>query len=85
MGKVDGTVRVVLQFATGYGFVGLYATIHYGAPRSLEDYFQESGRAGRNCTSTRVTCCERMGVPVEGICCSSTLTKVWLVWRVTVV
>ncbi len=42
MGKVGGTIRV------GVNFVGLYATIHYGAPRSLEDYFQESGRAGRD-------------------------------------
>ena len=39
--KPDGTVRVV--FATtalgmGVNFVGLRATIHYGAPRSLDDY-----------------------------------------------
>ena len=27
----------------GVNLVGLYSTIHYGAPRSLEDYFQESG------------------------------------------
>ena len=50
LSKPDGTVRVV--FATtalgmGVNFVGLRATIHYGAPRSLDDYFQESGRAGR--------------------------------------
>ena len=50
LSKPDGTVRVV--FATtglgmGVNFVGLRATIHYGAPRSLDDYFQESGCAGR--------------------------------------
>ena len=46
-----GIVRVV--FATtalgmGVHFVGLHSTIHYGAPRSTDDYFQESGRAGRD-------------------------------------
>ena len=48
LSKPDSTVHVV--FATtalgmGVNFVGLRATIHYGAPRSLDDYFQESGRA----------------------------------------
>ena len=51
MSKEDGTVRVV--FATsalgmGVDFAGLNATVHYGAPRSIEDYFQESGRASRS-------------------------------------
>ncbi len=39
----------------GVNFVGLTSTIHYGAPRCIDDYFQESGRAGRGgeqCTST---------------------------------
>ena len=50
LSRPDGTVRIV--FATtalgmGVNFVGLRTTIHYGAPRSLDDYFQESGRAGR--------------------------------------
>ena len=45
-----GVVRVV--FATvalgmGVHFVALNRTIHYGAPSSIQDYFQESGRAGR--------------------------------------
>ncbi len=51
MGKADGTVRVVfatMALGMGVNFVGLCTTIHYGAPRSLDDYFQESGRAGRN-------------------------------------
>ena len=47
----DGVVRIV--FATvalgmGVNFVGLHRTIHYGAPSSIEDLFQESGRAGRS-------------------------------------
>lgn len=52
-----GTVRVVFaRMALGMGidFSNLTSIIHYGAPRSLEDYFQESGRAGRGgeqCTS----------------------------------
>ena len=51
MNKADGTVRVVfatMALGMGVNLVGLNTTIHYGAPRSLEDYFQESGRAGRN-------------------------------------
>lgn len=51
MQREDGVVRVV--FATvalgmGINFVGLNRTIHYGAPTAIEDYFQESGRAGRS-------------------------------------
>ncbi len=57
MGKADGTIRVVfatMAFGMGVNFVGLYVTIHYGGPQSVEDYFQESGRAerdGGDCTS----------------------------------
>ena len=46
----DGVVRVVfatMALGMGVDFKGLDCTIHYGAPRSLDDYFQESGRAGR--------------------------------------
>ena len=51
MQVADGVVRVV--FATvalgmGINFIGLHRTIHYGASSSIEDYFQESGRAGRS-------------------------------------
>ena len=47
----NGVVRIV--FATnalgmGVDFRGLNTIIHYGAPRSMEDYFQESGRGGRS-------------------------------------
>lgn len=47
----DGIVRVV--FATvalgmGVNFSSLNTTIHYGAPRCIDDFFQESGRAGRS-------------------------------------
>lgn len=56
--KSDGVVRVV--FATtalgiGVDFVGLNTIIHYGAPHSLDDYFQESGRAGRSSASATST------------------------------
>ena len=50
MSEQDGVVRVVLAtIALGMGVnsSGLTCTIHYGAPCSLDDYFQESGRAGR--------------------------------------
>ena len=49
--KTDGIVRVVfatMALGMGVNFMGLSATIHYGAPRSIDDYFQESGRAGRD-------------------------------------
>ena len=47
----EGTVRVV--FATvalgmGVHLVDVYQVIHYGAPSSIDDYFQESGRSGRS-------------------------------------
>ena len=47
----DGVVRVV--FATvalgmGVDLRDVNTVIHYGAPQSLEDYFQESGRGGRS-------------------------------------
>ena len=47
----NGAVRVV--FATvalgmGVNMAGVKQIIHYGAPHSVEDYMQESGRAGRS-------------------------------------
>ena len=47
----DGVVRIV--FATvalgmGVNLVDCNHVIHYGAPQSIEDYFQESGRVGRS-------------------------------------
>ena len=62
MAELDGTTRVV--FATnalgmGVHFAGVNTVIHYGAPNSLDDYLQESGRAGRNgeqATSTIYWC-----------------------------
>ena len=50
MSKQDGVVRVVfatMALGMGVNFSALTSTIHYGAPCSLEDYFQESGRASR--------------------------------------
>ena len=46
-----GVVRVV--FATvalgmGVGLKDVNCVIHYGAPQSIDDYFQESGRGGRS-------------------------------------
>lgn len=50
MEKLEGVVRIV--FATvalgmGVNLKGVNKIIHYGAPRSIDDYFQESGRGGR--------------------------------------
>ena len=49
--RPDGVVRVV--FATealgmGINLRDVNTIIHYGAPQSIEDYFQESGRGGRS-------------------------------------
>ena len=47
--RPDGVVRVVLAtIALGMGLHlrDVSAIIHYGTPRSLEDYCQESGHGG---------------------------------------
>lgn len=51
MSEDGGVVRIV--FATvalgmGVNLRGLNSIVHYGAPRSIDDYFQESGRGGRS-------------------------------------
>ncbi len=53
--KNDGVVRVVFAtMALGMGIdcVSLTQTIHCGAPRSIDDYYQESGRGGELSTFT---------------------------------
>ena len=52
----NGVVRIV--FATvalgmGINLRGVNTIIHYGAPHSIDDYFQESGRGGRTGESAR--------------------------------
>ena len=44
----DSVLRVVFATMALGDFKSLGYIIHYGAPRSLEDYIQESGRAGRD-------------------------------------
>ena len=47
----NGVVRVVfctVALGMGVNFAGLNHIIHYGAPSSIEDYYQECGRAGRS-------------------------------------
>lgn len=49
--KPDGVVRVVfatMALGMGIDFKNVYHVVHYGAPRSLDDYLQESGRVGRD-------------------------------------
>ena len=51
MQKADGVVRIVcatVALGMGLNFVGLNRVVHYGAPSSIDDYFQESGRVGRS-------------------------------------
>ena len=47
----DGVVRVVfasVAMGMGIDLRGVNTIIHYGAPSSMEDYFQASGRGGRS-------------------------------------
>ena len=37
-----------MALGMGMNFVDLTSAIHYGAPRNMDDYFQESSHAGRN-------------------------------------
>ena len=61
MEALDGTRVVFATNALGMGmnFAGVNTVIHYGAPHSLDDYLQESGRDGRTgekATSTIYWC-----------------------------
>ena len=40
-------VFCTVALGMGVDLKGVNSIVHYGAPRSLEDYFQESGRGGR--------------------------------------
>eukprot|EP00794_Sanderia_malayensis_P016435 gene16435-18070_t len=51
MGKIDSSVRVVFAttaFGMGVDCKDLYHIIHFGPPGDIDDYLQESGRAGRD-------------------------------------
>lgn len=51
-----GVVRVVfasVALGMGVDLRGVNTIIHYGAPSSIEDYFQASGRAGRGGESSK--------------------------------
>ena len=49
--KEDSQIRVLLAtsaFGMGVDVNALYTVIHYGPARDMDDYFQESGRVGRD-------------------------------------
>eukprot|EP00794_Sanderia_malayensis_P011601 gene11601-12795_t len=55
MGKVDSSVRVVFAttaFGMGVDCKDLYHIFHFGPPGDIDDYLQESGRAGRDNTQS---------------------------------
>lgn len=47
MQKAVTVVSSIVAVGTGANFVGFNMIVHYGAPASIEDYFKESGWAGR--------------------------------------
>ena len=54
----NGAVRVVfatIALGMGVDFKGVNNVIHYGAPSSIKDYYQESGRVGRSGVCARST------------------------------
>ena len=51
MTDINGTVRVLVAttaFGKGVDCKGLYLVVHFGPPSDIDDYCQESGRAGRD-------------------------------------
>ena len=49
--RACGIVRIVfptVALGMGVNLKGVNFVVHYGAPRSIDDYFQESGRGGRS-------------------------------------
>ena len=49
--KEDGNIRVLfatIAFGMGVDATGLHTILHLGVPRDVDDYIQESGRAGRD-------------------------------------
>ena len=47
----DGHVRILIAtiaFGMGVDCKGLNTVVHFGPPSTVEDYYQETGRAGRN-------------------------------------
>ena len=49
--KEEGKIRCLLAtsaFGMGVDVQGLHTVIHYGPSRDIDDYFQESGRVGRD-------------------------------------
>ena len=49
--SLEEQLRVLIStiiFSTGVNIKGLYNIIHFGPPATLDDYFQEAGRAGRD-------------------------------------
>ncbi|XP_072023205.1 uncharacterized protein [Amphiura filiformis] len=49
--KENGVIRVLLctsAFGMGVDVPNLYTVVHYGPSRDVDDYFQESGRVGRD-------------------------------------
>ena len=55
LSSCNGTVRVVfatIAFGMGMDCKGLTTVVHYGPPDDIDDYFQESGRAGRDTANT---------------------------------
>ena len=64
----NGTVVATSSLGLGVDAPSVDAVLHVGAPRSLEDYAQESGRAGRDGRASRavIFLSDRVNAPVDG-------------------
>ncbi|XP_070564310.1 ATP-dependent DNA helicase RecQ-like [Ptychodera flava] len=70
----DGIVRVVfttVAFSMGMDVKGVHQVIHYGPSNDLDDYVQETGRAGRD--TSRMS--SAVLLTYKGCCISSRISK----------
>ena len=85
LSKSNGVVRVVfatVALGTGIDLKDVNTIIHYGAPHSIEDYFQESGRGGRSGGNAKsIIYCKPSDCPLRKQLMSTRDKEVAAVWH----